>query len=236
MTNQHVNFRSLCSSVIISGFCLSFLLLIGSPTLVFAQYNKQSPAQRLYRLIEAHQSLTFQLVQERDPYQVLTQRRTSDSKDASLFLHKDNTFTESSTGIRQKGRWELDRKHAHLTIHYAEQEQRSRGQQASPHALQFQIKSFHNYRLVLEWQGRHGMVERTYMLDRRKSQTSTQKDDSDIKEVKHQLQGVKGQVKDVQGQVQEVKGQMREVKDQIGDVSGQFRTLFSQIREVRETN
>ncbi|MEM7374194.1 MAG: hypothetical protein AAF587_36710 [Bacteroidota bacterium] len=236
MSNQNVTFRSLLPSWISSGPLLALLLLAGSPAFIFAQYSKQSPAQRLYQLIEENKSLRFQLIQERDPYQLRTQRRSPEPKHASLFLHKNHTFTESSTGMQQQGRWELDHKHAHLTIHYEDKNQRSRGQQASPHALRFEIKSFHNYRLVLEWQGRHGMVERTYMLDRRKNHSTVSKQDPDLRAMKQEIEGVKGQVKGVQGQVQEVKGQMKEVKGQIGDVSGQFRTLMTQIKEVRETN
>lgn len=143
---------------------IAFIWMGISP--VYPQHSKPSPAQRLMRLIAENQSVRFQLIHERDPYQIPAQRNQIAKKSASLHLNRDHTFTEKSLGIQQIGRWKLNPKESSLTILYASESEQTRGQAAPAHTQQFEIKSFSNSRLVLAWQGRHGMVVRTYAVDR----------------------------------------------------------------------
>ncbi len=130
----------------------------GLQSLQAQSHHARQDLQSLERLLNSRRYLKFRMVSERDPYQ--NSYRIVDRKSEAhyLALSSDGRYVEYSAAGETRGTFRINYQQPTLRL----QQEATRSATAGAYA--FQVRQFDGRRLVLGWQGRHGYVERDYVL------------------------------------------------------------------------
>lgn len=125
--------------------------------------NKNKTAiERLLYDIEIHGKVTWHLSKEIDPYQKAIAPKSSSQHLAALSLNKKGRFMMKDEKNKQLGSYQLNKEDSTLTL-ICQQINGRVLKETSRVPFTYSIKSYRKNILILEWQGRHGKVERHYV-------------------------------------------------------------------------
>ncbi|MEL6592326.1 MAG: hypothetical protein AAFP02_04180 [Bacteroidota bacterium] len=143
---------------IILGMSLALILTSG-------KMEVSSPLHTLLRDLLKADSISWQLVEQYDPYQGGHTQRITKGTRPKLTLKALGGFKELSSDPVREGKWIVDLQERTIQFVYT----RIGGQLVQEPILGpiYQVKSYNREDLILTHQGRHGMVELHYrMLDK----------------------------------------------------------------------
>ncbi|MFK7926080.1 MAG: hypothetical protein AB8H47_29300 [Bacteroidia bacterium] len=135
------------------GLSLAFLLTAGT-------METSSPIHTLLRDLVKADSISWQLVEQYDPYHGGHTQRTSQKTRPELTLKALGGFKELSADPVREGEWIVDINEK--TIHFVYTRIDGRLVNKPIEGPTYTVKSYDEALLVLTQQGRHGMVELRY--------------------------------------------------------------------------
>jgi hypothetical protein len=123
-------------------------------------------AARVLMQFAAEDTLTWRLVQVYDPYQQNTYSPGDEGNPSFLRITRKGKFAEYDTLNYREGRWFLDTTRTKIRLAYTHENKTKIERADRDPYFRFQLVKLTKDSLVLGVQGRHGIVERTYLLER----------------------------------------------------------------------
>lgn len=153
---------------------ISLSVLIGSTQISKGKSaSEPNPFKKLLKDLDEHKKISWKLVHNIDPYSNGKLIKANTDNPQFLILKESGAFAIFDFDQKRKGEFLLNPEEEKIT--FLCQEVNGEKLRGEPVKLNFSIEAYDEEKLILSWQGRHGLVKMVY-----KPQEETLKGEMDI--------------------------------------------------------